>query len=63
MSAPLSKMMEPRGEIEGCSGWDSKHQALSREGATTDKSLFPGLVLPNHCGFLTEASQALPLVR
>lgn len=42
-------------------GQDSKHQAPTKEGATTDMSLFPELILPNHCRFLTKASQTLPL--
>lgn len=40
-------------------GQDSKHQAPTEEGATTDMSLSTKLILPNHCRFLTKVSQIL----
>lgn len=55
--------MEPIGVVVVCLGQNSEHQASTKIGATTDMSLFSELLLPNHCRFLTKASQTLPLER
>lgn len=52
--------MKSRDVVAGYLGQDSEHQSPTREGATAGERLFPGLVMPNHCAFMTEGSWALP---
>lgn len=56
----MSEVMEPSDVVARYLERDSEHQSHPREGAATDKSLFPGLVMPNHCAFMIEDSWALP---